>query len=193
MYVRHHGQTSIREGPSSLLKNALQLLTEGNFGLLVSSGEIVHPLTLVGGFPVEIPIDFTLEGCTRGNSKIQTANFPRSALKRGKRYLAGIYRLESRLDSQAIVEVANQNNLLCGGALGGAVLCNNYATCLPRDSWVACIDKKQNFTRQKIPDGLIEVPIIGPYGPFGLTWSLGFRLWKGYWDAGGCVAFFKEL
>ena len=175
-----------------LLDKTLQQISEGNFGALITLRNIVHEaLTFVNEFPVEVPADFTLDGCPREafspwNLDMTDANFPKNGLQKGKKYMAEIYRLNRNIGSETLVKIAQDNKRQTGGALGGAILCSRYGWLLPASHWVICIDRPENLW-QSADD--LKIPVFVRYAS---RWGFRLDYWRGDWPGGDYVVFFRE-
>lgn len=160
---------------------------------IIAGEQITHKhLEHVSSFEVDVPKDFTLDGCSRDgfiywHQNTTDANF-KSTLKAGKKYVAEIYRLKRKLSSATLVEMGVENKRVMGGALGGALLCSRYGEKLPKDRCVVCIDNKKNFCRDSL--GYLRVP---NFSWFDDGWGFGLRCWSDGWREGFCVAFFREV
>jgi hypothetical protein len=157
------------------------------------STPILHDdLTHLTSFQVEVPKDFTLDGCSRTgfsywNQNTTDSNFPKGGLVQVKKYTAEVYRLNCDISSKLLVDIGLANKRILGGAKGGAVLCSRYGDKLPKDRWVIAIDEKKNLWHDS--DGA-SVPNFGRSGG---GWNFDLGSWTSDWPGGHIVVFFREL
>lgn len=144
----------------------------------------------ISEFNVEIPEDLSLDSISKKkylywNQNITDANF-RTNLVKGKEYIAEIYQLEEDMSSEDIVALAEKENRILPGALGGVTLTSHYGEKLPKDRWVVCLDKPENLWRDAGDLMVMDFLWGGGGWRFDLTW------WDGGWDWGYSIVFFRE-
>ena len=161
----------------------------------LSSLHIAHPdLEFVNEFPVDIPTGFTVNSSDQQtynywNVNLIMANFPKSGIIAGRRYVCEIYRLMKEMSSENLATAGEKNGRLLGGALGTARISSpEYRQNLPEGRVVIGIDHEKNLWRD--PDGGLHVPGCSRHGAHV---SAGLHYWDVGWRGGRYVAYFRDL